>query len=52
MISMNLAVIFFVAKLDCHKNETLNSKKKEYIKEKVSSNQNENSLTIEQVYSL
>ena len=29
---------FFVAKLDCHKNETLNSKKKKYTKEKVSSN--------------
>ena len=38
MISMNLAVIFFIAKLDCRENETLNSKEKEHIKEKVSSN--------------
>lgn len=32
MISMNLAVILFIAKLDCHKNETLKSKKKKYTK--------------------
>lgn len=29
---------FFIAKLDCRKNETLNSKKKKYTKEKGSSN--------------
>ena len=34
MISMNLAVIF-IAKLHCHKKETINLKKKECIKEKV-----------------
>ena len=29
---------FFIAKLDCRKKETLNSKKKKYTKEKGSSN--------------
>lgn len=51
MISINPAVIF-IANLDHHKNEILDSKQMKYIKEKVSSDKNKKTLTVEQVYSL